>query len=204
MLSSIWASDLFNKLKDNMLNEFRSSSGLEYLSANKNIFLEKAKGFEPEYSSQIMLLSDIAKATLQYELIEKEKHLSTVNLMRLLVNVNNTLIDKIKEAYNKHYLKGLSSFTVIIERYFMHKMLSLEMSVTHGIIYGLNKLSLCYAFLRLHLLAKIIFNNEKLDDDDILDSISFVETKSSTQYLDSPHMLKILLNPSLPLLLIRA
>jgi hypothetical protein len=208
MLSSIWASDLFNKLKDNMLNEFRSSSGLEYLSANKNIFLEKAKGFEPEYSSQIMLLSDIAKATLQYELMEKEKNLSTVNLMRLLVNVNNTLIDKIKEAYNKHYLKGLSSFTVIIERYFMHKMLSLEMSVTHGIIYGLNKLSLCYAFLRLHLLAKIIFNNEKLNDDDILDSISFVETtffhKSSTQYLDSPHMLKILLNPSLPLLLIRA
>lgn len=209
LMSGIWSLNLIERYKNSRSNEIDTLSAIEFLSENKKSLLEIGSEFKPDLSEQMYLMSDVAFALMQGEFMKLIKEDIALGITRLLGpnTISSCYGDKIREAYRQNYIKELPVFSYIIEKYLLHKILSIGMFTRNGFVHGINHLALCYSFIRLYILAEIIFGKNKLQTQDVMDAISFVEMiffhRRSSEYLESPHMLKILSNPVLSLNMIR-
>jgi Fe-S-cluster containining protein len=207
--AGIWVFNLFNRLKQDRMNEFDSMCSKEYLAGNRASLLEAGNEFPPQQLEQMNLISHIAYAVMQEEFLGTSNRSNSLNITRMLEPeaVTSELYSKIRVTYNEYYIKELPGYSDIIEKYLLHKILSVGVFTQSGFVYGINLLSLCYSFIRLYLISDLVFEKDELNTDDILEAISFVELvffhRRSMEYLKSPHIINILSNPALSILLLR-
>jgi Fe-S-cluster containining protein len=207
--AGIWVFNLFNRLKQGSMREFDSLCSKEYLAENRESLLEAGDEFQPQLLEQMNLISHIAYAVMQEEFLGAFNRSHSLNITRLLEPeaVTSELYPKIQITYNDYYIKELKRYSDIIERYLLHKMLSVGVFIQSGFVYGINFLSLCYSLIRLYLIAVLVFERDELHTDDILEAISFVELvffhRRSMEYLKSPHIVNILSSPALSILLLK-
>ncbi len=209
VIAGIWASGLYNKLKQGKIKEFNEMSAKEYLGLNKKSFLNAGEEFSPQCLEQINLIANIAQVLMAEEFMNESESsgpLKVTSLLRSREAISGST-DTIQHAYGQQYLEELSGFSPIIERYLLNKILSLGLLARNGIVFGINHMVLCYSFIRLIILAEIISGKTKLDVKDILEAIRFVELiffhRRSMEYLQSSKMLHLLSKPLLSLLLIK-
>lgn len=209
IMAGILTFNFFDGLKQNRPNVFNPQSVKEYMSDNKKAFLETGYEFIPQYKEQMNVISFIAYALMEDEFIKLIKGERASDIVRLLdpEAITSYYSGKIQETYNQYYINELPKFSHIIEKYLLHKILDTGIFTRNGFVYGINYLSLCYSFFRLYLLAGTIFGKNKLDTNDVLEAISFVELKfthkRSMEGLKSSRVANILSSPALSLLLLR-
>lgn len=210
LIAGAWIYELHHKLKEDSQEEYLRMSTKDFLWANKQNFFNVATEFRPNYSEYVSLITHIAYAIMQEEFVVfGNKGKDSLSIARLLEpgEVKNLFSEKIQNVYYKKYLKELPAFSHIIEKYLLHKVLSVEEFAKCGFVYGINHLSLCYTFLRLYLLSELIFRKDTLDSDDVLDAINFVELiffhRQTADFFKSPQIINILSKPILPFLLIK-
>ena len=190
VIAGMWASALYHKLKHGKIKEFNEMSAKEYLPLNKKTFLDAGEEFSPQCLEQINLIANIAQVLMAEEFMNESESsgpLKFTSMLRSREAISNST-DYIQHAYGQQYVKALSGFSHIIERYLLNKILSLGLLTRNGIVFGINHIVLCYSFIRLIILAEIISGKNKLDVKDILEAIRFVELiffhRRSMEYLN--------------------
>ncbi len=206
LIASVWTSDLYAGLREGSIHEFGSILSREDLSGKRQSLLKTGTGFAPQYTEHMNVVTHIAYDAMQNEFAELQRGTDYVSIAAFLDPQEKLFNDRdrVLDAYHNYYLKELPGFSQIIERYLLYKVLGIGIFTSHGVIYGINFLNLCYCFFRLYLLADIIFGNKELNNEAVLKAVSFVEIvffhRRSMQF---PQMENIFSKPVLSLLLLR-
>lgn len=202
-VTGIWINAVYEGYKQSKAEKIDAILMKEYLLNNRQSYLEVYDQLSPQYLEKMNLMSHIAQAMTMDKFVCDEKNEGSPKITGILKSkeIIDDLRHQLQEIYHNKYLIEIQEFTGIIEKYLIHKIQSVGIFTQKGFIYGINTLILCYAFIRMYLLAEIIFGKRELTYSVVLEAIGFVEEnffhRKAAEYLKSPHMVKILSNPNL-------